>query len=74
MFILLLLFYYIFKLQPNFLVFVLMNFCQIYHSTFLANFTSIICDQLIGKDFMGPTFRSIFYGCMYILPQVSFLV
>ena len=57
--------------QPSFISFVLMNFLQIYHSTFLANFASIICDQLIGKDFLPPTLRSIFYGFMYIVPQVN---
>ncbi len=59
----------IFK-QRSFVSFVLVNFCQIYHSTFLANFTAIIHEQILGKDFLSATIRSGYYGLMGILPQV----
>ena len=62
--------------QRSFTSFVLMNFCQIFHSVFLTNFTGIICDQLISDEYISPGMRSTFYGALFLLPQVcnSFLV
>lgn len=60
----------IFK-QRNFVSFVIMNFCQIYHRTSLSNFVSIICDTLISKNDLSAGVRSFFYGTLYTLPQVG---
>ena len=56
--------------QRNFIIFVLMNFCQIYHSTFIANFTRVICEQLIPAESLTSRSRSAFYGVLFIAPQV----
>lgn len=60
----------IFK-QRNFVIFVIMNLCQIYHRTSLSNFVSIICDTLISKNDLSAGVRSIFYGTLFIMPQVG---
>ena len=57
--------------QPNFMCFVLMNFLHIYHATFIANFTGVICDQVIPSDYLSSTARSAFYGALFLLPQVA---
>ncbi|KAK2184403.1 hypothetical protein NP493_267g03061 [Ridgeia piscesae] len=56
--------------QRNFVTFVLMNFCQTYHSTFLANFTRVICEELIPADFLTSQARSIFYGTLTMAPAI----
>ena len=56
--------------QRNFMIFVLMNFCQVFHSTFLANFTRVICEQLIPAEYLTSSSRSAFYGLLFIAPQV----
>ena len=56
--------------QPSFVSFILMNFCQIYHMTFLYNFMSIMCDALISNEVMSVGVRSVFYGTVMIIPQV----
>ena len=55
----------------NFISFVLMNFIQIYHMTYLSNFLSIIGDQLIPKHYISSATRSLIYGSMFVVPQVS---
>ena len=57
--------------QPNFVCFVLMNLLHIYHATFIANFTGVICDQLVPPDYLSSTTRSVFYGALFLLPQVA---
>ena len=57
--------------QRNFICFVIMNFCQIFYSIYLANFMAIICDRLIPKEILPSTARSIFYGFTMVAPQVS---
>ena len=57
--------------SPSFLSFVVMNFLQIYHMTYLSNFISIICDQLIPKYYISLATRSTIYGAIFIIPQVS---
>ncbi|XP_046573443.1 uncharacterized protein LOC124281438 [Haliotis rubra] len=46
----------------NFLSFVITNFLQDFHRTFIMSFTVIICDQLISEDDVHPYVRSVFYG------------
>lgn len=55
----------------DFLSFVLMNFCQVYHSAFLSGFAIIFCDLLVSKDLIPPTARSFFYGSLPFVSQVS---
>ena len=43
--------------SPSFISFVIMNFLQIYHLTYLSNFISIICDQLIPKQYISLATR-----------------
>ena len=57
--------------QPNFVCFVIMNFLHIYYATFIANFTGVICDQVVPADYLSSTARSVFYGALFLLPQVS---
>ncbi len=57
--------------QRNFISFVLMNFLTIYLNTFLGNFSKIICDELIQKSYMSSFTRSLFYGSLQIVPDVS---
>ncbi|XP_056017920.1 transmembrane protein 180-like isoform X3 [Ostrea edulis] len=46
----------------NFISFVITNFFQEFHRTFLFNFLAIICDQLISSDEISQSARSTFYG------------
>lgn len=57
--------------QQSFISFVLMNFMQLFHSYFLSNFTGIICDELISSNNLSSTMRSVFYGALFLLPQVN---
>ena len=56
--------------QRSFVSFVLMNFCQVYHTTFLANFTNIIGDHLLSSG-LSPAAKSRLYGSLFIIPQVQ---
>ena len=57
--------------SPSFISFVIMNFLQIYHMTYISNFVSIICDALVPKEYITASTRSIVYGAMFIVPQVT---
>ena len=57
--------------QRSFVSFVLMNFCQIYHTTFLANFANIIGDRLLGTG-LSSSVKSGLYGSLFIIPQVCY--
>lgn len=57
--------------QKNFLLFVSMNFFQVFHATFCSNFLMIFADNLIPKDALPSFVRSIMYGAGFIFPQVS---
>ncbi|XP_065196775.1 transmembrane protein 180-like [Sycon ciliatum] len=59
--------------QPNFLLFVGMNFCQIFHTTFRSNFFAVFADHLIGLRF-GVEFLHFIAGLAYVLPQVVVLL
>lgn len=48
--------------DTNFLSFVITNFCQQFHRTFLFNFLAIFCDHLVSSDEISQSTRSTFYG------------
>ncbi|OWF52637.1 transmembrane protein 180-like [Mizuhopecten yessoensis] len=58
--------------DKNFLSFVVMNFFQIFHTTFMANFMKVIGDELIPLDTIEafPWLRSFFYGSSRFLPMI----
>ena len=56
--------------QRNFAYFAILNFFQIFHLTFSSNFLAIICDELITKDVISDSVRSMFYGGTLLIPQV----
>ncbi|XP_075035793.1 transmembrane protein 180-like [Mixophyes fleayi] len=60
--------------QKNFLLFVSMNFFQVFHGTFGSNFMMIFADNLIPKDALPSIVRSIMYGSGFILPQLLVLM
>lgn len=60
--------------ERDFLSFVLMNFCQVYHCVFLSNFTMIICDQMISREVLPSFGRSLFYGSLSFSPQVHYAI
>lgn len=56
--------------QKNFRLFLIMNFFQVFHLTFFNNFMMIFADNLIPKDVLPSSIRSIMYGAGFICPQV----
>ncbi|XP_075686326.1 transmembrane protein 180-like [Rhinoderma darwinii] len=60
--------------QRNFLLFVSMNFFQVFHSTFCSNFMIIFADNLIPKDALPSFVRSVMYGAGFIFPQFLVLI
>ncbi|XP_065921921.1 transmembrane protein 180 [Magallana gigas] len=48
--------------DTNFLSFVITNFCQQFHRTFLFNFLAIFCDHLVSSEEISQSTRSTFYG------------
>ena len=59
--------------ERNFVTFVITNFLQEFHRSFLSSFTVIICDQLVTEDVVPVWVRSMFYGTVIIASQVSYL-
>lgn len=57
--------------ERDFLSFVVTNFFQEFHLTFLGNFTVIICDQLVQEVDVSIWVRSTFYGIVTVSSQVS---
>lgn len=57
--------------DKDFLSFVVTNFCQEFHRTFLSNFMTIICDQLILEDDIPMAVRKTFYGGTTMASAVS---
>ncbi|XP_026518332.2 transmembrane protein 180-like, partial [Terrapene carolina triunguis] len=55
--------------QKNFILFVTMNFFQVFHLAFCNNFMMIFADNLIPKDVLSSFIRSIMYGAGFICPQ-----
>ncbi|KAM4632155.1 transmembrane protein 180-like [Discoglossus pictus] len=60
--------------QRNFLIFVSMNFFQVFHATFCSNFMMIFADNLIPKDALPSIVRSFMYGAGFICPQFLVLL
>ncbi|KAM4697761.1 transmembrane protein 180-like [Rhinophrynus dorsalis] len=60
--------------QKNFVIFVSMNFFQVFHSTFCSNFMMIFADNLIPKDALPSYVRSFMYGAGFICPQLVVLI
>ncbi|XP_076458236.1 transmembrane protein 180-like [Babylonia areolata] len=53
--------------EKNFLAFVVTNFFQEFHKTYLSNFTAIVCDYLIPSTQVPVAVRSVFYGSTGLL-------
>ncbi|KGL86621.1 Transmembrane protein 180, partial [Charadrius vociferus] len=60
--------------EKNFLFFVTMNFFQVFHLAFCNNFMMIFADNLIPKDVLSSSVRSIMYGAGFICPQCLVLL
>ncbi|XP_077131159.1 transmembrane protein 180-like [Ranitomeya variabilis] len=60
--------------QKNFLLFVSMNFFQVFHGTFCSNFMIIFADNLIPKDALPSAIRSLMYGAGFIFPPFLVLI
>ena len=60
----------IFK-NKNFLLFVIMNFMQELHITYIMNFAKIFSEQMIPETELSNSGRSFLLGALMILPQVS---
>uniref|UniRef100_A0A8B9F375 Transmembrane protein 180 n=1 Tax=Amazona collaria TaxID=241587 RepID=A0A8B9F375_9PSIT len=60
--------------EKNFLLFVAMNFFQVFHLAFCNNFMMIFADNLIPKDVLSSSLRSIMYGAGFICPQCLVLL
>ncbi|KAL5018796.1 hypothetical protein ScPMuIL_004518 [Solemya velum] len=56
--------------ERDFLSFVITNFFQEFHLTFLGNFTVIICDQLVREADVAIGIRSTFYGIVSVSSQL----
>ncbi|NWR91944.1 MF13A protein, partial [Furnarius figulus] len=60
--------------EKNFMFFVTMNFFQVFHLAFYNNFMMIFADNLIPKDVLSSSVRSIMYGAGFICPQCLVLL
>ncbi|NWR46339.1 MF13A protein, partial [Regulus satrapa] len=60
--------------EKNFLCFVTMNFFQVFHLAFYNNFMIIFMDNLIPKDVLSSSVRSIMYGAGFFCPQCLVLL
>ncbi|XP_006161154.1 transmembrane protein 180 [Tupaia chinensis] len=60
--------------QKNFYLFLIMNFFQVFHLTFFNNFMIIFTDNLIPRNVLSSTMRSIMYGTGFIFPQCLVLM
>ncbi|NXO86945.1 MF13A protein, partial [Sitta europaea] len=60
--------------DKNFICFVTMNFFQVFHLAFYNNFMMIFVDNLIPKDALSSSVRSIMYGAGFICPQCLVLL
>ncbi|RLW01435.1 hypothetical protein DV515_00007907 [Chloebia gouldiae] len=60
--------------EKNFPCFVTMNFFQVFHLAFCNNFMMIFVDNLIPKDVLSSSVRSIMYGAGFICPQCLVLL
>ncbi|XP_038619155.1 transmembrane protein 180-like [Tachyglossus aculeatus] len=60
--------------QKNFLLFLAMNFFQVFNVAFFNNFMMIFADNLIPKDALSSSVRSVMYGAGFICPQCLVLI
>ncbi|XP_053551022.1 transmembrane protein 180 isoform X2 [Bombina bombina] len=60
--------------EKNFLIFISMNFFQVFHATFCSNFMMIFADNLIPTDALPSIVRSFMYGAGFICPQLIVLI
>ncbi|XP_026545094.1 transmembrane protein 180-like isoform X2 [Notechis scutatus] len=60
--------------QKNFLLFVIMNFFQVFHLAFCNNFMMIFADNLIPNGVLSSSVRSFMYGAGFICPQCLVLL
>ncbi|KAK0140916.1 Transmembrane protein 180 [Merluccius polli] len=59
--------------DPNFQLFVLMNFFQVFMLAFFNNFTMIFTEHLIPPNVLPPLAKSVMYGAGFICPQILVL-
>uniref|UniRef100_UPI00398EFF14 transmembrane protein 180-like isoform X1 n=2 Tax=Pristiophorus japonicus TaxID=55135 RepID=UPI00398EFF14 len=59
--------------QKNFLLFIVMNFFQVFILAFLNNFMLIFADHLIPPNLLPAFVKSIMYGAGFICPQLLIL-
>ena len=57
--------------QKDFIIFVTVNFMQIFQYTYIGNFLSIFGDELLPEHVISPLLRKCLYGSAFMLPQVS---
>ncbi|XP_028412326.1 transmembrane protein 180-like isoform X1 [Dendronephthya gigantea] len=55
--------------QKNFVCFVIMNFLQIFHTTYSSNFFLIFAEELMGSQ-LPPFVRSLLAGSTFMIPQI----
>ncbi|KAG8513514.1 Transmembrane protein 180 [Galemys pyrenaicus] len=60
--------------QKNLRLFLIMNFFQVFHLTFFSNFMMIFAENLIPRDVLPSSLRSIMYGAGFICPQCLVLI
>ncbi|XP_013360304.1 PREDICTED: transmembrane protein 180 isoform X2 [Chinchilla lanigera] len=60
--------------QKNFYLFLIMNFFQVFHLTFLSNFMMIFADMLIPRDVLSSSTRSVMYGACFTCSQCLVLI
>ena len=58
--------------ERNFIAFVITNFFQEFHRSFLGGFTVILCDYLVPTDQVPASVRSFFYGLSGTCGGVSY--
>ncbi|XP_061169081.1 transmembrane protein 180-like isoform X1 [Saccostrea echinata] len=58
----------------NFISFVITNFFQEFHKTYLISFLAIICDQLIPASYISQGTRSTFYGFVPFSSQIVIIL
>ncbi|XP_041465549.1 transmembrane protein 180-like [Lytechinus variegatus] len=58
----------------NFLIFVFINFCQIFHMNYGANFLAVFVTQLIPETDLSQFIRKALFGTTFILPQFLVLL
>ncbi|XP_068749576.1 transmembrane protein 180-like [Montipora capricornis] len=59
--------------QRSFVCFVVMNFFQVFHTTFCSNFFLIFVEHLIGSDVIPAILYSLLTGSVFLLPKILVL-